>query len=274
MWALDERFIRHYAPSGDKALRESISCSHLVALYAALVEAYELGTPAQRILLVSVLPPALCVAAGIAPDAIIRQAAEVGRTRRGWCLTMDEAIALIDYLHPQTMSFHVHNTGLRLKAYWGMAEVAEACDAFASAFHSALTKLASDPAFSNRDGLYYKGIEARGAYLPNQWLLNSLSAHQGELLSPHPVSATRLPMQSFAAISGRPEDSEVLIKVAEAVDVSAFHGRSGKDLGEVIILPRPLRVAGWQAIERRGRRFRQWQLEDAPQSLRLRLRKR
>ena len=79
-------------------------------------------------------------------------------------------------------------------------------------------------------------------------------------------------MQSFAAVCGRPQDSEVLIRVPEAIDVGVFHGRSGKKLGEVIILPVPMVVTGYQTVERRGRTFRQWQLEEAQPPVQLRVR--
>lgn len=274
LWALDERFLSHYSPADGKALSETVAPAHLVSLYAALNEAWDHGTAGQRALLLSILPRQLCAAAGIAPDDADRHAAERLQQERGWHLNMDESLALIDYLHPRSMSFHALNIGLRLKAYWGIAGVADACDAFAVAFRSALERLAGEPAFINREGVYYKGIEAKGAYLPNHWLLACLSSHHGSLLPPHPVSATRLPMQSFAAIHGRPQDSEILLRVPEAIDMSVFHGRSGKSLGEVIILPRPLTVTGSETVERRGRTFRQWQLEAAQPSMQLRIRKR
>lgn len=274
MWALDERFLEHYSPAAGKSLKETIAPVHLVKLYAVLNEAFDHGTVEQRTLLLSVLPPDLCRAAGLATDEATLRSAACLQQERGWHLDMDEALALIDYLHPSSMSFHALNVGLRLKAYWGMDGVANACEAFATAFRSALAKLATEPAFINREGLYYKGIEARHAYLPNQWLLACLSAHRGSLLPPHPVSATCLPMQSFAAVCGRPQDSEVLIRVPEAIDVGVFHGRSGKRLGEVIILPVPMAVTGSQTVERRGRTFRQWQLEEAQPALRLHVRKR
>ncbi len=272
MWALDERFLEHYSPATGKALRETIAPAHLVKLYAILNEAFDHGTVEQRTLLLSILPPDLCRAAGLAADETVMRSAVCLQQERGWHLDMDEALALTDYLHPSSMSFHALNVGLRLKAYWGIAGIADACEAFATAFRSALAKLATEPAFINREGIYYKGIEARNAYLPNQWLLACLSAHRGSLLPPHPVSATRLPMQSFAAVSGRPQDSEVLIRVSEAIDVSVLHGRSGKRLGEVIILPVPMAVTGSQTVERRGRTFRQWQLEEAQPPVRLRVR--
>lgn len=274
LWALDERFLKHYSPANGKTLSETVSPAHLIDLYSVLNEAYDHGTAGQRALLLSILPRQLPVAAGIAPDDADRRAAERLQKERGWQLNMDESLALVDYLHPRSMSFHALNIGLRLKAYWGMGGVADACDAFAIAFRSALDRLAGDPAFINREGVYYKGIEARGGYLPNQWLLACVGSHHGSLLPPHPVSATRLPMQSFAAIHGRPQDSEVLLRVPEAIDMSVFHGRSGKSLGEVIILPRPLTVTGSATVERRGRKFRQWQLEEAQPSMQLRVRKR
>ncbi len=158
-------------------------------------------------------------------------------------LSIDEFLALVDYLHPYTYHYHMINGGLRLARYWGVNGLAEASALLREPYLRALHKLQRSGMFSDHTGLYAKGIVAHGHARRLSSTLDFLADRGGRIIPPHPVSATRWERQSFARQPGRPEDTTIFLKVPEGLDVTPFHGSLGKSLGEVILLPQPLRLS-------------------------------
>ena len=157
-------------------------------------------------------------------------------------LNINEFLALVDYLHPYTCHYQVINGGLRLSRYWGVDGIAEASALLREPYLRALHKLQLSGLFTDRTGLYAKGIVAKGHARRLSHALDFLADRGGRVTPPHPMSATRWEQRSFARQPGRPEDTTIFIKVPEGLDVTPFHGSLGKSLGEVILMPQPLRL--------------------------------
>lgn len=249
VWAFQRAYCKNFRLHPTASVAEVIQPSHLLVLYDALNQAFATGTPQQRQLLASVLDPLWLKAVGMKLDTEESQAAEQGFAKHGVRLSCSETLALLSYLQPMSYSYQVVNGGARLQTFWGIEGIAHKSSRFSLAYLTALQKLSRIEGFIDHQGSYYKGIFAQQAFGPNGDLLQHLLSNQGWVLPPHPISATRLARESFATKSWRPQDTDIQLLAASAIDVSPFHGAQGKALAEVIFLPTPWRVIARETLQ-------------------------
>lgn len=253
MRAFDNYYLRSYAADTGEPLSRAMLPAQRRVMDAAVRDVFRTAGDAdlQRLLAVidpdvrSLLPTAmqasrpLFAQTALADKALAHDLPALPADAR---LSLDEFLALVDYLHPNTCQYQVINGGLRLSRYWGVDGIAEASALLREPYLRALHKLQRSGLFSDRTGLYAKGIVAKGHSRRLSQTLDFLADRSGRVIPPHPVSATRYANQSFALQPRRPEDTTLFLKLPEGLDVTPFHGSLGKALGEVILLPQPLRL--------------------------------
>ena len=253
MRAFDNYYLRSYVADAGEPLSRAMLPAQRRVMDEAVREVFRTASDAdlQRLLAVidpdvrSLLPTSmqasrpLFAQTALADKALARGLAALPADAR---LSLDEFLALVDYLHPFTCHYQVINGGLRLSRYWGVDGIAEASALLRDPYLRALHKLQRSRLFSDRTGLYAKGIVANGHTRRLSQTLDFLADRSGRVIPSHPLSATRCANQSFALQPGRPEDTTLFLRVPEGLDVTPFHGSLGKALGEVILLPQPLRL--------------------------------
>ncbi len=257
MRAFDNYYLLSYDVDGGQPLSQALLPAHRRILQAAAQDAFRTAsdTDWQRLLAIvhpdvlSLVPSSILAArssaepASAANPTCAANTAQRARLAEDDRLSINEFLALVDYLHPYTCHYHVINGGLRLSRFWGVEGIAQASVLLREPYLRALHKLSRSGLFTDGSGLYAKGVVARGHAGRLSETLEFLASRGGRVLPPHPLSATRWQQQSFALKPGRPEDTTILLKVPQAIDVTPFHGSLGKSLGEVILLPQPLRLA-------------------------------
>ncbi len=264
MRAFDNYYLLSYDVDGGQPLSQALLPAHRRMLQAAAQDAFRTASDAdwQRLLTIvhpdvlSLLPSSMLAprSPAVSANAASASSAPGSAQRTGLAdddrLSINEFLALVDYLHPHTCHYLVINAGLRLSRFWGVEGIAQASALLREPYLSALHKLSRSGLFTDGSGLYAKGVVARGHAGRLSETLNFLASRGGRVLPPHPLSATRWQQQSFALQPGRPEDTTILLKVPQAIDVTPFHGSLGKSLGEVILLPQPLRLTDAGAAPR------------------------
>lgn len=261
MRAFDNYFLRSYGLGSASSLSTMILPLHSRRLSAGLLGAFHSNSAEQRVLLASAIAPEALAWAGIRQERSESAASDRARASRTALLELDEVIALIDYLHPSTMHFHVINGGARLRAFWGIDGIEAAARPLSSAYLSALRKLSCMNEFIQRSGIHYKGISVQSpTSAMDGEVMDFLAQRSGVVLPPHPLSMTSRRSCAFSRQLDRVEDAELIIHAPEAIDVGLFHAAKGKALHEVILLPQPLRVEASSAENYFGRRLKTYTL--------------
>lgn len=253
MRAFDNYYLRSYAADAGEPLSRAMLPAQRRVMDAAVRDVFRTASDAdlQRLLAVidpdvrSLLPVSMQASRPLFAQTALADKAlscDLPALPADARLSLDEFLALVDYLHPYTCHYQVINGGLRLSRYWGVDGIAEASALLREPYLRALHKLQRSGLFSDRTGLYAKGIVAKGHSRRLSQTLDFLADRSGRVIPPHPVSATRYANQSFALQPRRPEDTTLFLKLPEGLDVTPFHGSLGKALGEVILLPQPLRL--------------------------------
>lgn len=241
--AFESKFLKNYAVESGKTLSESLQPAYATRLRYTILSVFKNNSDKQRQLLASVMDHNMLQWARIpmARDEIKR--IEMLREKHPAVLTLDEALALFDYLDPYNAHFIIINGGARLKTFWGIDGIAEAGEVLSAPFHRALQKLRQNEHFTDRGGIYYKGFNAQQLeYQHDRLMLDYLAEKNGVMILPHPLSTSRLAEQSFARLADRDENAEMVIHTASGIDVGLFHTQLGKSLSEVILLPEPLQI--------------------------------
>lgn len=239
----DDCFLYAYNIEAGQTLSQAIQAAHAEKLKHAIQSAFACSTQEQKLMMASLMEHQVLSWAHVWLLKEESEQVEALRSQHPAVLNMDEALALFDYLDPHTLHFHIVNGGARLKAFWGIDGIAEAGQLLAAPFQRALHKLKQNVHCIDRSGLYYKGFKGQQLeFQHDRLMLDYLVDQNGLLILPHAISTSRIASQSFARIDEREEDAELVIKTASGIDVSLFHGKLGKALGEVLLLPEPLKI--------------------------------
>lgn len=251
----DTNFLSSYNLEKGKSLSQAITEKHATKLRLAIKAVFSINSIEQRRLLASVMDPAVLTWARVPMnrDELLR--VDALREQQAAVLTLDESLALFDYLDPYSAHFIIVNGGARLKAFWGIDGIAEAGTILSEPFNSALRKLQLNVQFIDRSGIYYKGFNAQEReYQHDKLMLDYLTEQNGIVILPHAISTSRIAGKSFARNDARDEDAEIVIHTATGIDVSLFHTELGKPLGEVILMPEPLQMQPKSSSEAKSRR--------------------
>lgn len=239
----ESKFLKNYAIEPGKSLSESMQPAYATRLGYTIRSVFKHNSDKQRQLLASVMDHKMLQWAGIPMERDVIKRIELLREKHPAVLSLDEALAMFDYVDPYNAHFIIINGGARLKTFWGVDGFAEAGEVLSAPFHRALQKLRQNKYFTDCGGIYYKGFNAQQLeYQHDRLMLDYLAEKNGVMILPHPLSTSRFREKSFVRANDRTEDAEMVIHTACGIDVGLFHTQLGKQLGEVILLPEPLQI--------------------------------
>jgi hypothetical protein len=265
MRSFDNFFLLSYQIDPTKPLSETLLPLHVKEMKKAIRDVFSCASGEDWRKLLKVTDPSVLEWAEITPPAWAKSTKDNAAT--GGKLNLDEFIALVDYLQPDTHHFFIANGGVRLDKFWGVEGIREAGSNFHNAYLSALAKLSNQPDFIDCSGLYFKGLIAHGHMAAMSTMINFLSERQALVMPPHPISTTKYSEESFRMKAGRMEETEIIFRVQQGIDVSPFHGSRGKCLGEIILLPQQLKFAPIEKINGLMQQEHTYLLETADKSL-------